>query len=149
MRLISHRGNTLGRNIFEENTIPYINKAISEGFEVEIDLWYVNEKYYLGHDSAENEISISELQKDKVLVHCKNVECLMQLKEEFNCFFHESEKIVLSSSGDVILHVDYGTLESAIAIVPERNCAKKEDLLKCSGVCSDYIEGYRRVLLGE
>ena len=38
MILISHRGNTNGKNINRENTKSYIDEAIAKGFDVEIDI---------------------------------------------------------------------------------------------------------------
>ena len=40
MILISHRGNIDGVNKLKENKINYINEAIKNGFDVEIDVWY-------------------------------------------------------------------------------------------------------------
>ena len=39
MILVSHRGNTVGKNLELENTPKYIEKAIKLGYEVEVDLW--------------------------------------------------------------------------------------------------------------
>ena len=50
MFFISHRGNLYGPNRKEENKIDYINEAIKKKFDVEIDLWFVKNNFYLGHD---------------------------------------------------------------------------------------------------
>ena len=49
MYFISHRGNTLGPNISKENSVDYINDAIKKGYDVEIDVWFEKENFYLGH----------------------------------------------------------------------------------------------------
>ena len=36
---ISHRGNLTGPIPEKENTVDYINDAIHQGFDVEIDIW--------------------------------------------------------------------------------------------------------------
>jgi hypothetical protein len=50
MFYISHRGNLYGPNKKEENKINYINNALNKNFHVEIDLWFFNNHFYLGHD---------------------------------------------------------------------------------------------------
>ena len=56
MLLIAHRGNVSGpRTEFENNPI-YIDKAIELGYDVEIDVWFVNNKLFLGHDEPQYKI---------------------------------------------------------------------------------------------
>mgnify|MGYP005995747501 FL=1 len=51
MIFISHRGNINGIIKERENTVSYINEALSTGFNVEVDIWYKNKSFYLGHDN--------------------------------------------------------------------------------------------------
>ena len=53
MDLIAHRGNTNGSFESYENEPMYIDKAIQEGFDVEVDVWYVDGVLYLGHDKPQ------------------------------------------------------------------------------------------------
>ena len=55
---ISHRGNLNGEEPEYENTTDYINNALSKGFECEIDVWFVKNEFYLGHDTPEEKIDI-------------------------------------------------------------------------------------------
>ena len=41
-----------GPNIEEENKPNYLINTINKGFYVELDLWYVNNKLYLGNDKT-------------------------------------------------------------------------------------------------
>jgi hypothetical protein len=50
MILISHRGNLNGKDVDNENNPLYIDRALGKGYDVEVDVWYVNGKWYLGHD---------------------------------------------------------------------------------------------------
>jgi hypothetical protein len=74
MKLIAHRGNTEGPNPLEENKPEYIEQAISEGYDSEIDLWCKDHSFYLGHDEPQYEISALWLYKNKeyLWIHCKN-----------------------------------------------------------------------------
>jgi hypothetical protein len=47
MILISHRGNINGRIEGLENTPNYIQDAIKLGYDVEIDLWIIKNKFKL------------------------------------------------------------------------------------------------------
>ena len=53
MRLISHRGNTFGINRNDENHPDYILAALEQGYDCEIDLWLINNEFYLGHDEPQ------------------------------------------------------------------------------------------------
>jgi len=53
MKIIAHRGNLTGPNPLRENSIDYIEEAISEGFDVEIDLWVEDNQCHLGHDGPQ------------------------------------------------------------------------------------------------
>ena len=53
MKIISHRGNLTGPNPIRENSIDYIEEAIAEGFDVEVDLWVDDNECYLGHDDPQ------------------------------------------------------------------------------------------------
>ena len=53
MKLISHRGNLNGPNKERENHPDYIWEALQAGYEVEIDVWWVDGKFKLGHDEPQ------------------------------------------------------------------------------------------------
>ena len=55
MKLISHRGNTSGPNPEKENSPEYIIAALLAGYEVEIDVWFENGKFMLGHSEPQYE----------------------------------------------------------------------------------------------
>ena len=51
MILISHRGNIDKINTKEENKPTYIFNALDHNFNVEVDIWFIENTFYLGHDS--------------------------------------------------------------------------------------------------
>lgn len=100
MKLISHRGNLIGKEIELENSPQFIEKALSFNFDVECDLWYLDNKFFLGHDKAQYSIDFSWLNKnkDKLWVHCKNLQCVSILNESnLNYFWHENDKMTITS----------------------------------------------------
>lgn len=99
MKLISHRGNIDGKNPKEENSIPYIQNALKVGYDVEIDVWYVNEKWYLGHDEPQYKVKYDFLTLDGLWLHAKNGDALYHLLQDRGCnvFYHTDEDWVLTS----------------------------------------------------
>ena len=70
MILISHRGNVNGKTN-QENKPEYIRSALFQGYDVEIDVWYVDDKFYLGHNFPQYEIEESFLYNAKLWCHAK------------------------------------------------------------------------------
>lgn len=145
MILISHRGNTIGKIESYENEPNYIDKAISQGYDVEIDIWYVDGILYLGHDKPQYGINLTWVKDriDKLWIHCKNVEAINYFNEsqyEFNYFWHENDTITLTSLNFIWAYPGKQPIEKSIAVMPEIN---NDDIVKCIGVCSDYIEKYK------
>ena len=56
MKAISHRGNINSIEKDRENSPDYINEALKNGFDVEVDVRFENGKFFLGHDFNQFEI---------------------------------------------------------------------------------------------
>jgi len=98
MILIAHRGNINGPVPELENHPEYILRAIREGFDVEMDVWYKNNNWYLGHDLAQCKIDFEFLEQSGLWIHCKNYEALQELSQlDLNVFYHTDEDYVLTS----------------------------------------------------
>jgi glycerophosphoryl diester phosphodiesterase len=52
-RIIAHRALTNGPNKILENQPSSIDKCISQGYMVEVDVWVINEEWFLGHDGPQ------------------------------------------------------------------------------------------------
>lgn len=141
MVLISHRGNIEGKTLFENSPL-YIDDAIKLGYDVEVDIRYINNNFYLGHDSGQYKIPLKWLldRKDKLWVHCKNREAIEMLRGvDLNYFWHDSDDMTLTSKGFVWSHPKIEPLKNSIAVLPD---GRGYNLTKCYGVCSDYIKEY-------
>lgn len=142
MVLISHRGNLNGPNEVRENSPYYIMESIAEGYDVEIDLWVVDGKIYLGHDKPQYEISDDWLVErvNKLWVHCKNVESLNWIKNtELHYFWHEEDTLTLTSKNYVWVYPGKQPVVGSIAVMPEIH---NDNISNCLGVCSDFIKKY-------
>jgi hypothetical protein len=144
MILISHRGNIDGKKIEFENHPDYIDKAISEQFDVEIDVWMVEGVLLLGHDEPQYGISQEWLNRryQKLWIHCKNVEAMewFNMIGGFNYFWHEEDTITLTSMNVIWAYPGKQPIKGSIAVMPE---IYNDDLNNCIGICSDYINDYK------
>lgn len=143
MIYISHRGNIDGKNIELENSPSYIDDAISLEFDVEVDVWVLNGKIFLGHDWGEYETDIDFLyeRNNKLWLHCKNYDAVDYFRNKnFNWFWHQSDDMTLTKSGYIWAYPGNQPINNSIAVLPE---IYNEDVSVCIGICSDYIERYR------
>lgn len=99
MIYISHRGNLTGPSKTENYPI-HISAALVMGYHVEIDVWFVNDKFYLGHDEPnfKTEVDLKYLKNKKLWCHAKNIEALsMMLRNKVHCFWHQEDDATITS----------------------------------------------------
>jgi hypothetical protein len=144
MIYISHRGNLKGRNVERENEPAYIDEAINAGFDVEIDMWWVDGRPYLGHDGPQYQVDNEWLgeRADKLWVHCKNIELLNWIPiTPLHYFWHENDTLTLTSKNYVWVYPGKQPVVGSIAVMPEIH---NDKIKKCAGICSDFVEDYRK-----
>ena len=144
MILISHRGNINGRFESYENEPNYIDLAISKGYDVEVDVWHKDDLLWLGHDNPQYNVDFRWFcdRIYKLWIHCKNFESVFFFKEcgyEFNYFWHQEDDITLTSLNHIWAYPGKQPIKNSISVMPELN---NDDISKCLGICSDYIEKY-------
>lgn len=142
MIIISHRGNLNGPSALE-NSPDYIFSALDKGFEVEVDVWRVNNQLYLGHDFLQYETTLDFLSTKGLWVHCKNLEALNLLSKYkgINCFAHKNDDFTISSHGYILLPPHMGFVKNCITMMPELNkSAKIAD--GCAGIITDFAANY-------
>ena len=145
MKLIAHRGNVNGRLESYENEPNYIDLAIRQGYDAEIDIWYKDDALWLGHDEPQYSINFRWLRDriSKLWIHCKNIEAILYFKEceyEFNYFWHENDTVTLTSFNFIWAYPGKQPIKNSISVMPEIN---DEDISQCIGVCSDFVEKIR------
>ena len=147
MKLIAHRGNTRGPNPAEENSPVYILNAIKEGYEVEIDVWYEDGTWLLGHDFPQYEVNIEFLRSPWLWCHAKNITTLEELlRNGAHCFWHQTDDVTLTSLGYIWTFPGKQLAGSSICVLPEKgnpDATADELVMICAGICSDYIENYK------
>ena len=147
MFFISHRGNINGPNKEQENKPEYLINALNEGYYIELDLWYIDNNLYLGHDEPQYKIKYSFLleNKDKMYVHCKNIQALHYIlykNDDIECFFHDSDECVLTSKRNIWTFPGKLLTDKSICVMPERVKDNNYYLNNCIGICTDYVSKY-------
>ena len=99
MKLISHRGNINGKQPNKENAPFYINNALKLGYNVEIDIWWYNNSFYLGHDIPTYKIGVKYLHDYRLWCHAKNLEAIVEMSKHptIHYFWHQSDDYTLTS----------------------------------------------------
>jgi hypothetical protein len=146
MKFISHRGNLIGPNPNKENTISYIRDALDNGYDVEIDVWYVDNIIYLGHDAPQEKLPEDFLHDDRLWFHCKNADALAYLSQTATVkyFWHQTDDYTLVSNGKIWVYPGNPLLEGSIAVVPE--VSVDGNLQTCYAICTDYVLQYQQEL---
>jgi len=150
MKFISHRGNINGQKSEKENKPSYIQKALDANFDVEIDVWYYNKKWWLGHDRPQYKTTFRWLfqRHSKLWIHCKNLEALHKLtrrdgknlwNQNLNYFWHQNDDFTLTSKGFIWTYPRQPLTNNSICVYPEKFAGLKKELDNCHGMCSDNI----------
>jgi hypothetical protein len=147
MKFISHRGNVDGPNEDKENHPDYINDALGIGYDVEIDIWHINDKWYLGHDNPTYEIKYNFLFDSRFWLHAKNGEVFYKLLNDknfnFNVFWHTTEDWILTSKKYIWTYPNKKLFTNSICVLPELGF--DGDLSICYGICTDYVIKYQNI----
>lgn len=143
MFFIAHRGNTLGPDPENENSISKIDSALDSGYDAEIDIRVLDGKIFLGHDGPQEEIGLAwiEERSKSLWVHCKNLEAMELFSElDHNHFWHQEDDYALTSKGFIWTYPNKRLSKKSIAVMPELWAGPKTE---CLGICSDFIARFR------
>jgi len=146
MKLISHRGNINGKELDKENNPLYIKDILFNEYDVEIDVWKINNELFLGHDNSQYLINKNFIynNRTKLWCHAKNYEAFEWLLiNRLKCFWHTTEDYVLTNYGDVWVYPGKKLFRDCIAVLPEQTNYSKEELSQCKAICSDFIGIYK------
>ena len=144
MLFISHRGNLKGPNPDQENKPDYVLLAAKANFEVEIDVWYVNNEVFLGNDKPQYKINEDFVTYPKFWCHAKNIEALLFLtNKKSHCFWHQQDDFTLTSNKFIWTYPGKTITSNSIFYMPE----KSKDVIwqSAAGICTDYPEFYKSI----
>jgi hypothetical protein len=142
MIYISHRGNISGPKEKFENKIDYVQNALDKGYEVEVDVRFENNKFFLGHDFNQYEVDENFLLNKKIWCHAKTKDALSALEKiKAHYFWHQEDDYTITSKGFVWTYPGKSLLTNSICVLPE---IVNYEEINCLGICSDYIERYKK-----
>ena len=150
MKIISHRGNLEGSDLLKENNPDQIKKVLNLGFDVEIDMWLVdNKEFLLGHDKPIYSIYNEFLKIDRIWCHCKNLEvlrCLLFFNYGCNYFWHQEDDFTLTNKNYVWTYPGKELTDRSILVLPEQNNINYQNIKDKNiyGVCTDYPIKWRK-----
>lgn len=144
MKIISHRGNIRGPVLGKENRPSYIDCAIGNGYDVEIDVRSIDGELWLGHDEPQYKINHNWLGKRRnyLWLHCKNIEAAVECWA-YHSFCHTNDPFTYTTIGKIWLH-DLSMKIDSNVIIP---LIDKDDIVGLTdttcfdnafAVCTDY-----------
>lgn len=141
MLIISHRGNVTGPNSKFENQPFYIQDALAMNVDVEVDVWNIDNIWYLGHDNPEYPTTMNFLNNDKLWCHAKNSDALFKLKQNNvkNYFWHRNDDFTLTSSGYIWTYPNRDICSESILVINYR--ANISEFIGY-GICTDYTSDF-------
>jgi hypothetical protein len=149
MKIIAHRGLLSGPNPELENHPDQIIEAISNGFDVEIDLRFIDNEWWLGHDKSQYKVewNFIETHSNWLWIHAKDIATLHQLtvaneRKALHYFFHDIDDCTLTSERFIWTFPGKLLTEQSIAVMPER-VENWQGLENCFAICTDFAIEYR------
>jgi hypothetical protein len=123
-------------------------KTLDEGYECEIDLWVIDNNFYLGHDEPQYNVNLDFIKMPKLWIHAKNLDAfywLTQSNLELNYFWHQTDDFTLTSNNYIWTYPGLPLTSRSVMVLPEQNDPKLDNLPKiCYGVCSDFVEKIKK-----
>jgi len=141
MIIISHRGNLSGPDWKNENSPRQIKKALKEKFDVEIDIWLIKNKWFLGHDKPAYQVPKKFLENPRLWCHAKNRNALtgMIANKKVHCFWHEKDLYTITSKNIIWVYPRQKTCKNSVLVSKGPRLAEGRML----GVCTDFPFRYR------
>lgn len=140
---VAHRGLTEGANKELENSVTTIQERCEKGLSTEIDIWWHNEGFWIGHDEPREPVNAEFLNSEFLWIHAKNEGAFYHLQRYSNenglglrIFYHTDEHYALTTTGETIILPGLDDVEGWIYMMPEN--ANGVTVKKAGKICSDY-----------
>ena len=145
LKIISHRGNIKGPQPDKENRPSYIDCAIGNGYQVEIDVNLRDGELWLGHDEPQYKVTHTWIQERSqyLWLHCKDFESAKECWK-YQAFCHSGDPFVYTSTAQIWLHGENDNLYTLddMTIIPVISKQESTSFNTSNGVpfgvCTDY-----------
>jgi len=149
MKLISHRGNYSEIIPERENKPSYIDTTLSMNYDVEVDIRFIDNKFYLGHDTPDTIVSETWIltRKENLWFHCKDLYSAQRFSK-MNCgikyFCHTNDSYVLTSTNHIWVHdLSLNLDERCIIPLLDKKSILNHDIKSVYAICTDFISFYK------
>jgi hypothetical protein len=140
---IAHRGLINGPNHSIENSMTTVTEWCRQGRASEIDIWWHQGRFWIGHDEPREPVSPEFLCSEFLWIHAKNPEGFYHLQKLSNekglglrIFYHTDEDFALTTTGETIILPGLPDMEGWTYMMPEM----ANMIPTVSGkICSDYL----------
>jgi len=123
-----------------ENRREYLIAALESGHSVEVDVWWRNGSFYLGHDAGVELAAPSFLVREQVWCHAKSPNALYALLQiNAHCFFHDRDAATLTSRGFIWSFPSSTPTPKSVCVLPE---VFKGDPTPFAAICTDFVHRY-------
>lgn len=151
MKLIAHRALINGPNSQLENHPDSIQTCLDSGYDVEVDVHFTQNCWYLGHDNPKYQVNFQFLEQQGLWIHAKNSAACFELNKHYrsgktslNYFWHENDARVLTSCGYLWTFPGRSLTTHSIAVLPETYIDTSQlhtcKSWNCYAICSDYVK---------
>lgn len=142
MKVISHRAYLDGESNLFENNPNQIKRLLKMGVDVEIDVWCINEEYFLGHHDPRYRIEEPFLKQEGLWCHAKNKDALERmLSSDVHCFWHQVDDYTITSRGYIWAYPSKETSgTNTVLLFPER--FPNINYSKYDFICTDYVNKF-------
>lgn len=145
MIFICHRGKK--NNQEPENFVKNILKNLSLGYDCEIDVWKIENRFFIGHDKPEEEIKEEFLLNKNLWCHAKNIEALKyMISNNITTFWHQNDDYTITSNGFIWVYPGKKIVKNCIIVKPELGNYTVKELQTCHAICTAEIEKYEKII---
>lgn len=136
--IISHLGNIRGRQPEQENTLPYIQQALKEGWHVCVDVCFRNGGFLLPHEKGFHVAPPALLSKQRVWCRAFDPETMDALCNiNAHCFLVSRDFMSLTSSQFIWTLPPHNLVARSIAVYPEFAEPDWLENFEPAGLCSN------------
>jgi hypothetical protein len=148
MKYIAHRALFNGPDPEKENHPIQILVALNAGWDCEIDVWWQDNQWWLGHDAPAYQVDENFLHRPGLWMHCKNLGALSRIPSLLTTynphyFWHGQDDYTLTSQGIIWTYPGKELTENSIWNQPEWDIDWRITVtknVKCYGICSKYVD---------
>ena len=147
--LILHRGLSINDSLIENHPDTLESREINN-YYIECDIWYVNNNWYLGHDTPTYLIKDFDLflKSKQRLIHAKDGNTLAEIINYCNkrgydneIFYHTDEDYILTTQNTIIAYPGKPLYKNTLCMMPENmnraiTCDEYNNIV---GICSDTL----------